>query len=278
MSKLLMVACRNKRQLGIDEPEAAVRRDVEAEGCDGSRHEVDLAEAVDELGLVRPPTLQSACPGGRLARCRLPLLSMTPRPVRAIPIGSTFAHQPGCAGREGSRRGRVLVERLFTEVLAIRPGFSSSMQQRAPCPSWLLQAATKTARARVERTSRAGRPPTLVGHACTIAHATGRCFDSDEPPRDVAVEVVLSTHTADGVDVVLPAIVWAKVLEVHREVADLGLIDRTVREPHVREDDPILRRERFYRRERGAWTLVVVLYESVPAIIVTAFTPERPPT
>ncbi|MCP9488924.1 MAG: hypothetical protein MSC31_03510 [Solirubrobacteraceae bacterium MAG38_C4-C5] len=36
------------------------------------------------------------------------------------------------------------------------------------------------------------------------------------------MEVLLTTHTPEGVEVVLPAIVWAKVLEEHHEIAELG--------------------------------------------------------
>lgn len=93
----------------------------------------------------------------------------------------------------------------------------------------------------------------------------------------MAVEVVLTTRSPEGAAVILPAIVWAKVLEEHDEVADLELIDRTVRDPHAREEDPLPDRERFYRREQGAWTVVVVHFALVPAIIVTAFTPHHPP-
>jgi hypothetical protein len=40
------------------------------------------------------------------------------------------------------------------------------------------------------------------------------------------VEVVLRTSTPEGIEVVLPALVYAKIVEEHRAVADLGLIDR----------------------------------------------------
>lgn len=91
------------------------------------------------------------------------------------------------------------------------------------------------------------------------------------------MESVLDTRTPEGIQVVLPAIVWAKVLTEHAEVADLDLIDRVVRDPHAREPDPLPRRERLYRRERGAWALVVISYAPEPAVIVTAFTPHHPP-
>lgn len=91
------------------------------------------------------------------------------------------------------------------------------------------------------------------------------------------MEAVLVTRTPEGVEVALPAIVWAKVLDEHAQVADLDLIDRVVRDPHAREPDPLPDRERLYRREGRAWTMVVVSYAPKPAIIVTAFTPRRPP-
>jgi hypothetical protein len=48
------------------------------------------------------------------------------------------------------------------------------------------------------------------------------------------VEIVLRTETPEGVAVVLPAMVYAKVLEEHTAVADLAPIDRTVRTPDAR--------------------------------------------
>jgi hypothetical protein len=59
------------------------------------------------------------------------------------------------------------------------------------------------------------------------------------------VEVVLRTETPDGIVVVLPALVYAKVLEEHAGVADLELIDRTIRSPDERRPDPRPGRERF---------------------------------
>ena len=50
-------------------------------------------------------------------------------------------------------------------------------------------------------------------------------------------------------EAVLSALVYAKVLEEHSAVADLDLIDRTVREPDERRPDPRPGRERFLRRE-----------------------------
>jgi len=88
------------------------------------------------------------------------------------------------------------------------------------------------------------------------------------------VEIVLRTRTPDGIDVVLPALVYAKILEEHAAVADLGLIDRTIREPDVRRADPRPNRERFFRREGDLVVLAVVDFEGVPAIIVTVFSTE----
>jgi hypothetical protein len=85
------------------------------------------------------------------------------------------------------------------------------------------------------------------------------------------VEVVLRTQTPEGVEVVLPALVYAKVLEEHAAVADLALIDRTVRAPDERRPDPRPGRERFFRREAGLQVLAVVEFGEIPAIIVTVF-------
>jgi hypothetical protein len=91
------------------------------------------------------------------------------------------------------------------------------------------------------------------------------------------MEIVLSTRTPEGVEVMLSALVYAKILEEHPAVADLDLIDRTVREPDERSPDPRPSRERFFRREGNLWILAVVDFEGVPAIIVTVFSTERPP-
>ncbi|MDP2711335.1 MAG: hypothetical protein Q8O56_08955 [Solirubrobacteraceae bacterium] len=92
------------------------------------------------------------------------------------------------------------------------------------------------------------------------------------------MEIVLRTRTPDGVDVVLPALVYAKVLEEHPVVADLELIDRTIREPHEQQPDIRPSRERFFRQEDGLWVLAVVEFGEVPAIIVTVFSAHRPPS
>jgi len=91
------------------------------------------------------------------------------------------------------------------------------------------------------------------------------------------VEIVLETATPEGIRVVLPALVYAKVLEEHAAVADLELIDRTIRSPDERRPDPRPGRERFLRRERDVQVLAVVEFGDVPAIIVTVFSamPER---
>lgn len=88
---------------------------------------------------------------------------------------------------------------------------------------------------------------------------------------------MLRTETPDGIVVVLPALVYAKVLEEHAGVADLELIDRTIRSPDERRPDPRPGRERFLRREDGLLVLAVVEFGEVPAIIVTVFSaaPER---
>lgn len=91
------------------------------------------------------------------------------------------------------------------------------------------------------------------------------------------MEIVLRTATPEGVIVVLPALVYAKVVEEHAAVADLDLIDRTIRAPDERRADPRPGRERFLRRESGLLVLAVVEFGEVPAIIVTVFAaiPER---
>ena len=92
------------------------------------------------------------------------------------------------------------------------------------------------------------------------------------------MEVVLTTETPEGIEVVLPAVVYAKLLEEHAAVADLDMIDRTVREPHARRPDPRPGRERFFRRENDLWILAVVEFGEVPAIIVTVFSADGPPS
>lgn len=52
------------------------------------------------------------------------------------------------------------------------------------------------------------------------------------------MEVVLRTRTPVGVEVILSALVYAKILGEHPAVADLDLIDRTIREPDERRPDP----------------------------------------
>lgn len=79
------------------------------------------------------------------------------------------------------------------------------------------------------------------------------------------------TETPEGILVVLPALVYAKVLEEHAAVADLELIDRTIRSPDQRRPDPRPGRERFLRREGGLLVLAVVEFGEVPAIILTVF-------
>jgi hypothetical protein len=79
------------------------------------------------------------------------------------------------------------------------------------------------------------------------------------------MDVVLRTCTPEGTAVVLSAIVYAKILEEHAAVADLDLIDRTIREPDERRPDPRVGRERFFRREGDVWVLAVVDFLGVPA-------------
>jgi hypothetical protein len=90
------------------------------------------------------------------------------------------------------------------------------------------------------------------------------------------VETVLETETPEGIVAVLPALVYAKVLEEHSAVADLDLIDRTIRQPDERRPDPRSGRERFLRRDAGLWVLAVVEFGEVPAIIVTVFSADHP--
>ena len=91
------------------------------------------------------------------------------------------------------------------------------------------------------------------------------------------MEIVLRTVTPDGIEVVLFAVVYAKILEEHAAVADLALIDRTVRAPDERRPDSRPDRERFFRREAGIWVLAVVEFGERPAIIVTVFSADRSP-
>lgn len=90
------------------------------------------------------------------------------------------------------------------------------------------------------------------------------------------MEVVLRTATPEGLEVVLSALVYAKILDEHAAVADLALIDRTIREPDERRPDPRPRRERFLRREADLQVLAVVEFGEIPAIIVTVFATDRP--
>lgn len=62
------------------------------------------------------------------------------------------------------------------------------------------------------------------------------------------MEVMLRTRTPEGIEVVLPTLVYAKILEEHAAVADLELIDRTIREPDARQPDPRPGRERSSAR------------------------------
>lgn len=91
------------------------------------------------------------------------------------------------------------------------------------------------------------------------------------------MEIVLRTRTQEGIEVVLPALVYAKIVQEHPAVADLELIDKTVREPDERHPDTRPGRERFFRREGRLWVLAVVDFVGLPAIIVTVFSAERPP-
>lgn len=79
------------------------------------------------------------------------------------------------------------------------------------------------------------------------------------------MEVVLRTRTPDDVEVILSALVYAKILEEHPAVTDLDLIDRTIRQPDERRPDPRPGRERFLRREGDLWVLAVVDFNGVPA-------------
>ena len=91
------------------------------------------------------------------------------------------------------------------------------------------------------------------------------------------MEIVLRTRTPEGIEVILSALVYAKIVQEHAAVADLALIDRTVREPDERHPDPRPGRERFFRREGALWVLAVVDFVGVPAIIVTVFSADHPP-
>jgi hypothetical protein len=90
------------------------------------------------------------------------------------------------------------------------------------------------------------------------------------------VQIVLRTQTPEGIDVVLTAIVYAKILEEHAAVADLAVIDRTIRQPDERRPDIRPNRERLFRHDGRLLVLAVVEFGQVPAIIVTVFSASRP--
>jgi hypothetical protein len=92
------------------------------------------------------------------------------------------------------------------------------------------------------------------------------------------VEIVLRTETAEGLEVVLFALVYAKIVDEHKAVADLRLIDRAVRAPDKRRADLRPGRERFFRKEAAGWVLAVVDFEVAPAIIVTVFLADKAPS
>lgn len=92
------------------------------------------------------------------------------------------------------------------------------------------------------------------------------------------MEIVLHTETPEGIEVVLPAIVYAKILEEHAAVADVSLIDRTIRTPEERRPDPRPGRERFFGRDGATWVLAVVEFGEDPAIIATVFSTDRGPS
>lgn len=68
-----------------------------------------------------------------------------------------------------------------------------------------------------------------------------------------------------------------KVLEEHAAVADLELIDRTIRMRDARSTDARTGRERFSGHEHGMWVLASVEFGEVPAIIVIVFSAEHQP-
>lgn len=124
------------------------------------------------------------------------------------------------------------------------------------------------------------RVPGHQRHAETAGsdHVQGICNRDVVAHRESpSVEIVLRTPTSDGVEVVLPALVYAKVLEEHPAVADLDVIDRTVLMPDARQPDVRPDRERFFGREAGLWVLVVIEFGEVPAIIVTVFAADHQP-
>jgi hypothetical protein len=82
---------------------------------------------------------------------------------------------------------------------------------------------------------------------------------------------------SQGVEVVRPAVIDAKIVEQHAAVADPELIDRTSQDPHHRRPDVRPGRERFFRREGDLRVLVVGEFSEVPAITVAAFLAHRPP-
>lgn len=77
------------------------------------------------------------------------------------------------------------------------------------------------------------------------------------------MEIVLRTKTPEGVEVVLPALIYAKLLEQHAAVADLDVIDRSIRRPLHRRPGRAARARVFFRREGDLWILAVVELDEV---------------
>ena len=92
---------------------------------------------------------------------------------------------------------------------------------------------------------------------------------------------VLTTVTdPDGRPVELTAERWGHIAARHPELATLrGEVLLAVQAPHHRGRDPMPGRERYWRRQPGAfpWLRVVVDFNAEPASIVTAFPNRRRP-
>jgi hypothetical protein len=84
-------------------------------------------------------------------------------------------------------------------------------------------------------------------------------------------------HTG-RIEVILSALVYAKILEEHAAVADLTVNDRTIRQPDQRRPDVRPNRERFFRQDGRLRVLAVVEFGEVPAIIVTVSSATNPPS
>lgn len=89
------------------------------------------------------------------------------------------------------------------------------------------------------------------------------------------------TADPDGRTVAFTDRTWRHIQSARPELLDeLDAIVSTISRPDFRESDPRPGRERFYRRhvtDRIRWMRVVVDFNTVPAVIVTAFIQRKTP-